>query len=71
MPDVVEVCPECDQGGLAWIKHSTEGRNATHPHDYRCKKCGHTFDEPVCRPSRVGEKAAQRALRTADVDEVL
>lgn len=37
-------CPECDAGGHSWRR--TDG-------SYRCKNCGHEYDDPVERPYKV------------------
>lgn len=53
MTRTVEACPECDRTSVA--------RRQTKRPTFRCKKCGHRFDEPVEREARGPHTTALQA----------
>ncbi|MBX0346600.1 hypothetical protein [Haloarcula pellucida] len=48
----VLACPDCDSTGIRSMVQNGYGVDADHDHDYRCRHCGATFDEPVERPTK-------------------
>jgi len=66
-------CPECDSADLYQRRLGKGGQNATvgSPDDqYRCKDCGHTFDEPNARDKEHGQYGDQAKYAHLDAEDV-
>jgi len=50
--ETVMACPACDEASVETSATNGRGPCASHDHQYRCGRCGHTFDEPVERENR-------------------
>jgi hypothetical protein len=72
--DGIQCCPECESsdisvrapGPRAPTRHSDQSK--TSGARWRCRECGHRFDEPDRRPSRRGRSASHLAAKLADPD---
>jgi DNA-directed RNA polymerase subunit RPC12/RpoP len=72
--DAVLACPECNTTGIRSMVHNGYGVGAEHDHDYYCRDCGHSFDEPTdttdltCIVDRCGAMVApEDALETTEL----
>lgn len=50
--DLVTACPRCDATRILSIVGSGNSTDRPRDHGWRCRECGHRFDEPVHRDRR-------------------
>jgi transposase-like protein len=63
MTDTIDVCPECDQSSIETNSSRDDGGLP----QYRCNRCGSTFDEPDKRERRAtGDKVNGLAKELLD-----
>jgi len=68
-----KTCPECDSADLYQRRLKKPGQTTTvgSPNDqYRCKDCGHTFDDPNTRERKHGQYGHQAKYAHLDAEDV-
>lgn len=79
-PDRVLACRHCDHAGDIYQRTGNGNAHVGDPEaEFRCQKCGATFDEPVDRPARewkpgaknseAGQNGSARTMAELSVDQ--